>query len=66
MTGAQERVGGAKLSAAQVLRREFNRWFARKYQDADGGFTHIPRWFKADMWEAWQAGRAALKARSES
>jgi hypothetical protein len=44
-----------------VERREFNRWFANSYADADGKFTHIPKWLKADMWEAWQAaGRALL------
>jgi hypothetical protein len=36
-------------------RREFNRWFSRAYQDADGKFTHLPKSLKADMWEAWQA-----------
>lgn len=42
------------------LRREFNRWFSHRYQDADGRFTHLPRWFKADLWDAWTASREAI------
>ncbi|RWO34781.1 MAG: hypothetical protein EOS10_00310 [Mesorhizobium sp.] len=39
-------------------RREFNQWFVRTYADPDHRFTHLPSWFKNDIWEAWQAGRA--------
>ena len=44
--------------ALEPNRREFNRWFVRHYPDADGKFTHLPRWFKGDLWETWQAARA--------
>lgn len=41
-------------------RQEFNRWYVNTFADHDGQFTHMPRWIKADLWLAWQAGRAAL------
>lgn len=47
-------------------RREFNRWFVRTFSDPDHRFDHMPRWLKADLWMAWQAGRAALSALEES
>lgn len=42
-------------------RQKFNRWYVNTFADADGRFTHLPRWHKADVWLAWQAAtRAAL------
>ena len=49
-----------KLTKAQSERRQFNRWFSETMADADGRHDHFPRWLKADMWLAWQAGRSAL------
>lgn len=46
---------------ALLLRRGFNRWFSHNYQDADGRFTHLPRWFKSDLWDVWQAARLDLQ-----
>jgi len=56
-------VGECVYAEKEKPRRQFNRWF-QQYADSDGKFTHMPRWLKADLWEAWQAGRATLKDRT--
>jgi hypothetical protein len=50
----------------RVKRREFNRWYVTTFADQDGKFTHMPKYLKADLWEAYQAGRAALEAAVQS
>jgi hypothetical protein len=42
-------------------RREFNKWYVETFADSDHRFTHLPSWLKADLWLAWQAGRAAIR-----
>ena len=56
----------AELTKAQKDRRKFNRWYVRTFRDPDHKFSHMPSWLKADLWEAWQAGRSALASATDA